>query len=456
MFERSGTSWVSRGILGPGVLAVSKAEFGYGVALSGNGRRLAVIQSNLIHIFEQASDGGYDQIVVREPDPNKSGIWDVDLSEDGENLIVGLPAMANGTSSIMIYRHSDGAWTKVQEKSGTNIGIGWKVAISQSAAIASSINFVSNGDHLSKLYAFGNDMDAVGNWITGDPQTTLGVQASDVGVSIDGPWVFAAFANVGALPAVKIYRIDTGIPSPVPGDLNGDLYTDLLWRHPNGRTVAWLMNGINLQSTATLLDSESSWEIVGTGDFNRDKKVDLLWRDPEGRLMIWLMNGTTLLQAKWIFPNPTSWRVAGTGDFNEDGFTDVVWQDVDGRVLVWYMNGTTMVTPHYIATAATDWVVTGIADFNQDNHPDLVWQHPSGTALLWVMTGVGLVQAQSLLASDTLWRIVGARDLDRDGNPDLIWQYPEGQALMWLMNGTSLRVAASLRNDQTVWKLSAR
>jgi hypothetical protein len=455
LFERSGTSWIPRGDVTAGAFATHNGQFGLAVALAGDGRRLAVGGGNRVHLFDRnPTTHVYTQVKVLEGSAFQQGFgWDVDLAEDGETLIVGVP-LSNG--GVAIFRRNEGAWDQVQGMNESQAGMGWAVGVSQGIAASGSISYVPSGVTFSAFHAWGNDLEAVANWNVGAPNVTFGAQTNNIQISMDGPWIFVGYQNLTTLPQVRIFNIFSPLPFPRQGDLNGDLHADLLWRHPTGRTAAWLMSGTTLQQSVRILDSESSWQIVATGDFNRDRRIDLLWRDPEGRLMVWLMNGTGLMEARWIYAEPTTWQVVGTGDFNEDGHVDLVWQDLTGRVLVWYLNGTTLVSPKYLSTATTDWEVVGTGDFNGDNHPDLVWQHPSGKAVLWLMNGAELLEAQGLSAGDTEWRIAGAKDFDLDLKPDLLWQHPTGKALVWLMNGNAIAGTRGVLSDTTEWKVIAR
>src|SRR4029077_18511074 len=57
-------------------------------------------------------------------------------------------------------------------------------------------------------------------------------------------------------------------------DFNGDLKSDVLWRHTTGGEIAiWRVDGTTLLQTGAIEQTSApDWSIVGVADFNNDNK----------------------------------------------------------------------------------------------------------------------------------------------------------------------------------------
>ena len=71
----------------------------------------------------------------------------------------------------------------------------------------------------------------------------------------------------------------------------------------------WLMDGVGLINGAGLLDSSSGWSIQQIADFNGDGKSDIVWRHPDGRTAIWLMDGLTYSATGSLLGPATGWTL---------------------------------------------------------------------------------------------------------------------------------------------------
>jgi choice-of-anchor B domain-containing protein len=250
------------------------------------------------------------------------------------------------------------------------------------------------------------------------------------------------------------------------GDFNSDERQDLLWLHDgSGQIVVWYMNGAVLDSgTFTSPSSlpDTNWKIVATGDFNGDLKTDLLWRHRgSGEMVVWRMDGVSL--ASGTFTTPSSlpdlgWRAVAGAEFNGDGKTDILWHHAgSGQIAIWYMNGVslaggTLTTPDSLPD--TQWSLVATGDFNRDGRTDLLWRHAtSGQIAVWFMDGAvlrgGTFTTPPSLA-DPQWRIVATGDYNGDDKTDIVWRHGgSGQNVVWFMDGTVL-VSGTFTTPSTV------
>jgi streptogramin lyase len=239
-------------------------------------------------------------------------------------------------------------------------------------------------------------------------------------------------------------------------DFNGDHDADLLWRDTNGNTAIWFMNGTQVSSTATVGNIPNTFAVVATADFNGDGKADILWRDSSGNTSIWLMNGATVSSAGGLGNIPATWSVAGTGDFNGDGFADILWRDNQGNTAVWFMSGTTVSSAGVIGNIPTTWLVAGIGDFNGDGMSDMVWRDGSGDTSIWLMNGTSVLSAGGLgNIPAPMWSIVQTGDYDGNGTSDLMWRDTNGNTAIWFMNGATVSSSAGVGNIPTTWTVQS-
>lgn len=159
LFERSGTSW--RATSGPTITSADPSSFSpfefYGVALSGDGRTLAVAADSalapggtvagpygMVRVYQQGNGTTWTQSVIARPAGGYKFGTSVALSRDGATLLVGSSGMSvrspNGT--LHIFRRGAAGWD-----SGNQIATGY---FSPGAAdLSANGTAVAFADHLS-------------------------------------------------------------------------------------------------------------------------------------------------------------------------------------------------------------------------------------------------------------------------------------------------------------------
>src|SRR5206468_791573 len=106
----------------------------------------------------------------------------------------------------------------------------------------------------------------------------------------------------------------TTVATAVKSDFNGDLHTDIVWRHTGGTTVMWEMDGASKVGDTNLNTISTNWSIQGIGDFNGDGKSDIVWRNDNGTTVLWEMNGGQKLLDVNLSTIPTDWHIQGIAD----------------------------------------------------------------------------------------------------------------------------------------------
>jgi Ca2+-binding RTX toxin-like protein len=223
----------------------------------------------------------------------------------------------------------------------------------------------------------------------------------------------------------------------ISGDFNGDGTSDMLWRHNDGTTYAWLMDAGQRNVDVDLELIPNQWHIEETGDFNGDGTSDILWRNDDGTAYSWLMqNGQRTIDVDYGIV-PTQWHIQATGDFDGDGATDILWRDDQGRVIEWLMDNGQRGVDVDLDVISTQWHIQGTGDFNGDGRSDILWRNDDGSTLAWLMQDGQRVADMDYGVISNQWRVQGVGDFNGDGTSDIIWRHDDGTALSWVLhNGT--------------------
>lgn len=138
-----------------------------------------------------------------------------------------------------------------------------------------------------------------------------------------------------------------------------DAHGGILWRDTDGNLVIWQVNGSQIIASGVLSISgpiTNNWALAAVGDFNGDGMIDLLWRDSNsGTVVIWFLNGVQIQSTASLGAVPVTWTIAQTGDYNGDGMTDILWMDSSGNVAVWFMSGGAVGSSVGLGNVGTTW-----------------------------------------------------------------------------------------------------
>jgi hypothetical protein len=231
--------------------------------------------------------------------------------------------------------------------------------------------------------------------------------------------------TVGATYRLTSSGIDTNWKVMGTGDLNGDGFADVVWRHSSGTVAAWYLRVGQVISMQLLTmngnvagEADPSWEIRAVGDVDGDGKADIIWQNMvAGTLAVWFMDGINVRSSVSFnvgMPD-ANWKIAGAGDLNADGKADIVWQNhATGQLGAWLLDGSTVTLQSGLSIPQlTDlnWKIKGVGDTNGDGLADLLWQNTSTGALgVWFMNRFTVLQWNALTVgsvSDLNWHLVG-------------------------------------------------
>ncbi len=265
-------------------------------------------------------------------------------------------------------------------------------------------------------------------------------------------------AGNGDPPIVDMgaYEADPFTPPPVSTH-------DILWRHDDGQTFIWLMEGTDLVGQGSPGSADPDfWRIAGVGDFDGDQHSDILWRNQStGQVFIWFVEGTQrVAQGSAGFANIAVWEIAGIGNFDADpqGRSDILWRNTsNGQVFIWLMNGLNRIGQGSPGTANDNWEVAGVGDFNGSGTSDILWRNrTTGQVFIWFISGTSRVnQGSAGFADINQWEIVGTGNFDNDpqGRSDILWRRNNGLVFIWLMNGTLRIGVGSPGTAGNVWQI---
>src|SRR5215831_20089015 len=129
---------------------------------------------------------------------------------------------------------------------------------------------------------------------------------------------FCSVTSVAGFQQQTQYPTGLGPDSVAIGDLNGEGRLDLAVANLSANNVTALLNR----------------NALADDDFNGDLNSDILWRHESGQVYLWEMDGLQIKAegAPAHAPVPTDWHIQDIGDYNGDGKSDILWRPDSGQV----------------------------------------------------------------------------------------------------------------------------
>ena len=462
VYQRFDAQWSLVQALTAGTDSISNGKFGQSLAISSDGRLVAVSgigSDDHVHIFKKNElTGVYAQEKNLTWPTSGTGFgWSLDLSEDGQTLIVGMPFAFSNAGGVFLYRRNGGAWDLINGVNAPTVGqhqMGWAVAVTNGLATTATLAYQgAPAGPTTAFFAWGNDLERPKVWSVPNsgPSTTLfAPTAARVDLAIDGPWIFVGIQSVNALPEVVIFSIFT--PPPTLEDLIADFGSTYgLWRL---RLNSWTpVHGLTAEQVVRAdIDSNglddlivdfgstygvwawknhATWSQLNTlsprsitaGDVD-DNGVDDLILDFDSYGIWILKNGFS-----WVRLHPANASHIAVSDLDEDGRDEVII-DFPGQGIWIYGNNSTWYQLHVLNARS-------IATADLDGF--------GRKAVIVDFGGPGIYAYRDLGPFNTTWTQINPStaahiavgDLDGNGQADLVIDFGAQYGIWALRNKTT-------------------
>ncbi|MFM2432349.1 MAG: hypothetical protein RLZZ511_3563 [Cyanobacteriota bacterium] len=223
----------------------------------------------------------------------------------------------------------------------------------------------------------------------------------------------------------------------------------------------------NLQNQPVTLTED--WRVVGSADLDQDGIADLVLHSRDrDEVQIWRLDSHGQVQSlslrnaqgQILRTGNRDWQLVGLADLNSDQQLDLVWQNRNAdAVAFWQLGGRQQVT-HYdfirdrqgnlLKTGNAQWQIQGVTDFDGDGDRDLLYRLPelNHTAIVRLDQSQ-FIDAHLLTAAPAgTWTIAATHDGNGDGISDLYWQSPDRRQVQFqaIMLNDGMPIAPRLEN----------
>ncbi|GEM_PF-1659555 len=247
----------------------------------------------------------------------------------------------------------------------------------------------------------------------------------------------------------------------IRADFNGDGQKDILWRHSDGTCWIYMMDGAAVVQSARLGQVGMEWQVVGSGDINGDATDDIIWRhQSSGLLWGYQMQGAMLEVSQAISgPIDGQWQVLAVADISGDGQADILWRNTNnGQLWVYQLQSHQISQSYPLNRVGADWVLAGAGDFNGDGSSDLLWRNSnSGQNWLYTMVDGHIDHSGSLnWIADQQWSVAAISDLNGDQVDDILWYHQQrGELAGYLMHDGQIAAIGTIATvADTLWQIA--
>jgi hypothetical protein len=262
------------------------------------------------------------------------------------------------------------------------------------------------------------------------------------------------------IPGGPVGLVPAGADLVAAADVDASGTDDLLWQHPDGALIGWLMAGTST-GTVVVGHLQAGQRVAGLADVDGDGQADLVIEALDGGVEVWLLQGGHRIGGGPVGNLGPLYHVPLVGDLDGDGRADVALRHQNGQPIAWLLDGATVasepalpamgpewqVVPaqprprlRFQATSTPDLFLPTLADVDRDGWLDALGTRNTGAGVMELVAaeGIGL---GALFADGRAARDARVADLNGDGLLDLVANTysavtdPSSRALLFFGNG---------------------
>lgn len=200
----------------------------------------------------------------------------------------------------------------------------------------------------------------------------------------------SAYDPVVSFNTLPALQASTPIPGSarVPGDINGDGTSDMLWFNPGSSQFGyWAMSanagGAVKRIGARTFNITSGYFIGAAGDLDGDGYTDLVFTSANHDLWLWTNSRTGGFRSRRIYDYPADWQLIGAGDVNGDGKDDLLWLDPSTcQFAYWLMDGPTRIGARVISVAC-GYYPASVGYYTPSKRLSILWTSAAGDLYMW-------------------------------------------------------------------------